>query len=112
MNHRRDEHPNRHRLTFLSMFVGAIVAAAGGILYVYYMNSQVETNRELKRVETRIKEHELVIMNTRRLIDDDLGRYLIREKLVQQHSSLKPIPRGVIEDVQPRQSRTVASTVP
>ncbi|MEI7927223.1 MAG: hypothetical protein WCH40_01635 [Verrucomicrobiales bacterium] len=112
MNHRRDENPHRHRFTFLSMFVGAIVAAAGGILYVYYMNRQVETNRELKRVEMRIKEHELVIMNTRRLIDDDLGRYLIREKLVQQHSSLKPIAQGVVEDVQPKQPRTVASAVP
>lgn len=112
MNHRRDEHPNRHRFTFLSMFVGAVVAAAGGILYVYYMNRQVETSRELRRVETRIKEHELAIMNTRRLIDDDLGRYLIREKLVQQHSTLKPIPPGVIEDVLPKQPRAVASMAP
>jgi hypothetical protein len=112
MNHRRDEPPNRQRLTFLSMFVGATVAAAGGIVYAYYMNRQVEINRELQRVETRIKEHQLVIMNTRRLIDDDLGRYLIREKLVQLHSSLKPIPRGVIEDVQSKQTRAVASAVP
>jgi hypothetical protein len=112
MNHRRDEHPNRHRFTFLSVIVGVLVAAAGGILYAYCMNRQVETNRELKRVEMRIKEHELAILNTRRLIDDDLGRYLIRDKLVQQHSTLKPIPPGVIEDVQPKQPRAVASMAP
>lgn len=112
MNHRRDEHPNRHRLTFLSMLVGVLVAAAGGILYAYFMNRQVETTRELKRIETRIKEHELAILNTRRMIDENLGRYLIREKLVQLHSALKPIHQGVVEDVKPKPPRDVAAMAP
>lgn len=112
MNRRRNEPVRNHFSIFLSLIVGAIIAASGGVMYAYYMNRQVETKREIGRVEGRIKERQLEIVNTEMRIGEVLNRYVIREQLAHHQSSLKPIARGVVEDVRPTQARTVAYAVP
>jgi len=112
MNRRRNDSPRSHFFVHLSVIVGALVAACGGVTYAYYMNRQVEAKREIRRVEGRIREHRLEIATTRMRIDELTNRYAIRDELARQHSPLKPIPRGSVEDVSPAQTRAVASAVP
>lgn len=112
MNRRRNESVRSHFSVYLSLIMGAIIAACGGVMYAYYKNRQVETNREISRVEGRIKERELEIVTTNMRIGEILNRYAIREQLAHQRSPLKPIARGVIEDVRAPEARAVASAVP
>jgi len=112
MNRRRTDTPRSHFTTYFSVIVGAVVAAAGGVTHAYYMNRQVEARREIKRVESETKERRLEIMTTEMRIGEMLNRYTAKEELARQHSSLKAIPRGVVEDVNPAQPRAVVSAVP
>lgn len=112
MNHRRSDTPQNHFPLYLAIIAGAIVASGGGISYAYHMNRQVETNREIHRVEARIKERELEILTVQMRTGELLNRYHIREELVHQHTSLQPIPHGVVETVRPPQPSAVASALP
>ncbi|BCU75728.1 hypothetical protein [Luteolibacter sp. LG18] len=112
MNRRRTDIPRSHFTTYLSVIAGAVVAAFGGVTHAYYMNRQVEARREVHRIEVETKEHELEILTTQMRVGELLNRYTVREELAHQHSSLKPIGRGVVEDVRPAQPRAVVSAVP
>lgn len=111
MNRRRSE-PRAHASTFIAMIAGAAVAAGGGVLHAYYKNRQVVANREADAIEKRIQQcrHETETMQMR--IDQMLNRYAVRDALAQQRSSLKPIGRGVVEEIQTSRSRSVAAATP
>lgn len=94
------------------MILGATVAAGGGILYAYFKNRQIQTVREIDRIERRIEQHRLEIRTTEMRIDQALNRYVIREELAQQRSTLRAIPRGVVEEVKSTPARAVALAAP
>jgi hypothetical protein len=111
MNRRRSD-PRHSASLFLAMILGAVVAAGGGVLYAYFKNRQIQTAREIDRIERRIEQHQLDIRTTQMRIDQSLNRYVIREELAQQRSALVAIPRGVVEEVKSVPPRAVALAVP
>jgi hypothetical protein len=111
MNRRRSD-PRHSASLFLAMILGATVAACGGVLYAYFKNRQIQTAREIDRVERCIEQHRLEIRTTEMRIDQALNRYVIREELAQQRSTLRAIPRGVVEEVKTTPARAVALAAP
>lgn len=112
MNRRRSDTPQSHFALYFSIIVFAVVASGGGVSYAIFMNRQVETTREIHRVEERIKERELESLTIQMRTGELLNRYKIREELAQQQTSLEPIPQGVVENVRPAQTPAVVSTLP
>jgi hypothetical protein len=113
MNHRRNE-PRTHGSVFLALFMAATIAAAGGVLHAYYKNRQVTISREIDAIDHRIEQYRLDIRTTEMRMDHLLNRFVIRKQIAENHSELRPIPMGVVEQIDPIISarHSVASTEP
>jgi len=114
VNRRRNQEPV-NRFMILVMIGSAAIGAAGGILIAYYKNRQVKVARETEQVEERIAAHEDDIRTVEMRMDQMLNRYVMRDQLRDQGSALRPIPKSVIDVVdpsRPQPSRTVASARP
>lgn len=83
--------------TFLVVITGAILIAAGGIFYVVVKNKQVQTQREIAKVERQIDDHEVAITSYSADIEDQLGVFRLRQQLETEGSSLVAIPPGFVE---------------
>ena len=101
-------------LSHLAIFLGALVAAAGGILHVLQKNQQIQTVREIDAIERRIGQYRLDISITKMRMDEQLNRFAIRKQLEENGSALQPIPPGLAEEIDPSASpeRDVATLVP
>ncbi|MBJ7285056.1 MAG: hypothetical protein JHD23_01540 [Akkermansiaceae bacterium] len=113
MNRRRQE-SRTHFSFFLSLIIGAAILAGGGVLHAFYKNRQVEISREIDAIDRRVEQRRLDIRTTEMRMDQLLNRFVIRKQIEANGSMLRPIPVGVIEEIDgvtdSRQS--VASTVP
>ncbi len=83
--------------TLLILITGAVFVAGGGIFYVVMKNSQVQTQREIARVEKQIEEHEVAITSDVADIEKQLGVFRLREQLQREDSGLVSIPPGFVE---------------
>lgn len=113
MNRRRNE-TKSSGFPIFALLVGAAIVAAGGVLHVYYKNSQIQTTREIDAIERRIEQYRFDIRTTEMRMDEQLNRFAIRKQLVENGSTLRPISVAVVEEIDPSQPkyRTVAYVAP
>jgi hypothetical protein len=112
MNRRKSQ--SRHSaMIYIALFLGAAIAAFGGIVHAYYKNRQVQVSREIDAIERRVGQYQLDIRTTQYRTDQLLHRFALREQLVANSSKLRPIPLGVVEVVEPAPStRTSVAAIP
>ena len=98
MNRRR--HETRTPVSvFLSLFLAAAIATGGGVLHAYYKNRQVQITREIEAIDSRVAQYRDDINITEMRIDGLLNRFAIGKQIEANGSSLRPIPIGVVEEI-------------
>jgi hypothetical protein len=98
MNRRRNE-ARTPVSVFLSLFLAAAIAACGGVLHAYYKNRQIQVSREIKAIDLRVAQYRLDINITNMRMDQLLNRFAIRKQIEANGSSLRPIPVGLVEEI-------------
>jgi len=113
MNRRRNEN-RTPALVFFALFLAAGIAAAGGVLHAFYKNRQVQISREIDAIDKHVEQERLDIQTTKMRMDQLLNRFVIRKQIEENGSNLRPIPMGVIEDIDVSNSNrhSVASAAP
>ena len=113
MNRRRQE-SRTHLSVFLSLFLAAAIVAAGGVLHAFYKNRQVQISREIDAIDRRVEQARLDIRTTEMRMDKLLNRFAIRKQVEANGSALRPIPVGVVEEIDATASirHSVASAAP
>jgi type IV pilus biogenesis protein CpaD/CtpE len=100
MNRRRRSHEIRTPVSvFFSLFLGAAIAAAGGVLHAYYKNRQIQITREIDAIDRRIEQDRFDIRITEMRMDQLLNRFVIRKQVAANGSLLRQIPMGVVEEI-------------
>ena len=80
---------------------------SAGVFHAYVKNRQIHVQREIRKTEQRIVQHELEIQTLQMRLGEQLNRYLIRDRLREIASDLRPIPAGdleVIDALQPERT--------
>jgi HAMP domain-containing protein len=96
----RPRHETRTPVSvFLSLFLAAAIVACGGVLHAYYKNRQIQITREIKTIDRRVAQYRLDINITDMRMDQLLNRFAIRKQIEANGSSLRPIPVGIIEEI-------------
>ena len=98
MNRRRNE-PRTPASVFFSLFLAAAIAASGGVLHVFYKNRQIQVSREIDAIDQRVKQSRLAIDTVEVRMDELLNRFAIRQQIEKSGSQLRPIPLGVVEEI-------------
>ncbi len=113
MNRRRNE-SRTPAIVYIALFLAAAIAASGGVLHAYYKNRQVQVSREIDQIDRRVEQCRLDIRTTEMRMDQLLNRFAIRKQIEENGSSLRPIPTGVVEDIDAAtlHRHNVASAVP
>lgn len=113
MNRRRNE-TRTPASVFFALFLAAAIVAAGGVLHAFYKNRQVQISREIDAIDRRVEQCRLDIRTTEMRMDQLLNRFVIRKQIEENGSSLRPIPVGVIEEIDATASNrhSVASAAP
>jgi HAMP domain-containing protein len=113
MNRRRNE-TKTPMSAFIALFLAAAIVTVGGVAHAFFKNRQIQVSREIDALERRVEAYQLDIRTTEMRMDELLNRFLIRAQLEDLGSGLRPIPAGVIEEVDPLQPlrHSVASAVP
>jgi hypothetical protein len=110
MNRRRQEVQQRiSPVVIFALILAGAIGAFGGITYVYFRNSQIQTAREIDAVERRIEQHKLDIRTVQMRSDQILNLFAIRKTLEETGTDMVPIPVGVSEDILPSDPPAVAS---
>jgi len=97
---------------YFSLIAAGIIASGGGVLHAVYKNRQVQIKRDIAATERRIEQYKLDIRTTQMRSDSILNRFAIRKQLEDTGSSLRPIPIGLPEEVNPAPPVAVASALP
>jgi len=84
---------------FFALFLAAGIVAGGGVLHAYYKNRQVQVSREIDAIERRVEQYRLDIRTTEMRMDQLLNRFVIRKQIEENGSALRPIPMGVVEEI-------------
>ncbi len=113
MNRHRNE-PRTPALYYWALILAAVIAAAGGVTHAYYKNRQVSVSREIDAIDRRVEQARLDIRTTDWRMGNLLNRYAIRERIEANGSSLRPIPLGVVEEIETSalDGHSVASAMP
>ncbi len=101
-------------MVFFALILAATIAAAGGMLHAYYKNRQVQVSREIDAIDGRVEQCRLDIRTTEMRMDQLLNRFAIRKQIEENGTSLRPIPTGVVEEIDPATltRHSVASAAP
>ena len=81
------------------LIAAAVVMAGAGVFHAYVKNRQIQVVREIEAAERRIDEHDLRIRTLQMMLDEQLNRYLLADRLREIASGLEEIPVGEIEEV-------------
>ncbi|MFT3991452.1 MAG: hypothetical protein QM680_08570 [Luteolibacter sp.] len=100
MNRRRNE-ARTPAYVYFALILAFCIAAAGGVLHAFYKNRQVLTARAIEASERRMEQAQLDIRTVDMRMDQLLNRYVIRKQLEETRSKLRPIPVGLVEEVDP-----------
>lgn len=115
MNRRRHEpHSRISPIVIFSLILAGAIGAVGGVSFVYYRNSQIQTAREIDKIEQRIEQHKLDIRTVQMRSDQILNLFSIRKTLDAVGTDLIPIPPGVSEDiipVEPQEAATASASL-
>ena len=98
MNRRRNE-PRTPLSVFFALFLAAAIAASGGVLHAVYKNRQVQVSREIDAIDQRVKQSRLESETIEVRMDELLNRFAMRQQIEKSGSSLRPIPLGVVEEI-------------
>jgi len=84
------------------------------VRYAYYKNCQIQVSREIDATDRRSEKCRLDIRTTEMRMDELASYFVIGKKIKENHSLLRPIPIGVVEDVDSTLSsrHSVASASP
>ncbi|MDX1680367.1 MAG: hypothetical protein R3242_06520 [Akkermansiaceae bacterium] len=113
MNRRKDQ-PKTSACAMIAVLLTVAIGAAGGVLYAYYKNQQIQITREIDEISRSIEHCRLEIRTTDMRVDQLLNRYQIRKQLEEQGSRLRPISVAVVEEIKmkPEPTDPVASASP
>jgi hypothetical protein len=113
MNRRRNESRTPVSV-FFALFLAAAIAAVGGVGHAICKNSQIKVSREIDAIDRRVEQYRLDIRTTDMRMDQLLNRFVIRKQIEESGSLLRPIPMGVVENVDPAitSRHSVASAQP
>lgn len=110
MNRRRHESQTRiSTIVIFSLILAGAIGAVGGVSFVYYRNCQIQTAREIDKVEQRIEQSKLDIRTIEMRSDQILNLFAIRKTLDEVGTDLVPIPTGVSEDITPAEPQNTAT---
>ena len=111
---RRKQQPKTSACAIIAVILTVAIGAAGGVLYAYYKNRQIQIAREIDQISRNIEHCRLEIRTTEMHTDQLLNRYQIRKRLEEQGSRLRPISVSVVEEIQvkPKEPESVASASP
>lgn len=114
MNARRRNTSRASSTVIFAIIMGAAISAGGGVLHAYYKNQQVKISREIDATERRIEQTRLEIRTSEMRMDQLLNRFVIRQQLEENGSTLKPIPVRAIEEIHtsPSPQRAVVAVSP
>ena len=108
MNRRRSVKPNLGFGSILLLVVAAVVIASAGVFHAYIENRQVNVAREIRKTEDRISQYELDIETSRMLLAEQLNRILIRDRLRDLNSDLRPIAAHDVVELDPAPAKRSA----
>jgi len=97
---------------FVALLIGFVIAAGGGVYHAMYKNRQVKIKREIDAIERRIEQYKLDIRTIQMRSETVLNRFAIRKQLEDTGSVLRPIPQGLVEEVNSAPPAAVASAIP
>lgn len=110
MNRRRNEsHTRISPIVIFSLILAGAIGAVGGVSFVYYRNCQIQTAREIDKIEQRIEQHKLDIRTVQMRSDQILNLFAIRKTLDEVGTDLVPIPPGVSENIIPAEPQKAAT---
>ncbi|TAG09849.1 MAG: hypothetical protein EAZ42_05405 [Verrucomicrobia bacterium] len=114
MNHRRNEQPKIRLSTIIALGLGMLLAGSGGVLHAYYKNRQIDAKRQTDAIERRIDQYRLDMRMVDMRMDQLLNRFVIRKKIQENGSALRPISLDVVEEVEASAEAdvSVATVVP
>jgi hypothetical protein len=113
MNRRKDQ-PRTSAFVIFAIILATAIAAAGGVLHVYFKNRQIQVRREIDAIDRRVEHCRLEIRTIEMRMDQLLNRFAIRKQLEENRSDLRPISLAVVEEMDPAppHPRSVASAAP
>jgi hypothetical protein len=113
MNRRRNQ-ARTPILIFVAVILGSGISAWFGARYVYFKNRQIIVNREIDAADRRTEKCRLDIRTTQMRMDELVSYFVIARKIKENQSLLRPIPSGVVEEVDSTLStdHSVASASP
>lgn len=100
MNRRRGAKAHLSFGTILLLITAAVVMSAAGVFHAYVKNRQVNVAREIQRAEERISQHELDIRTKQMQLAEQLNRFLLRDRLREFNSDLRPIPVSEVREIE------------
>lgn len=114
MNRRREQAKPSSMCPIIAVILTVVICATGGVLYATYKNRQIQVSREIDAISRNIEHHRLEIRTTEMRTDQLLNRYLIRKRLEEQRSRLRPISAAVVEEInlEPPRRESVAAATP
>ncbi len=101
MNRRRTVKRDLGFGSILLLVIAAVVIASVGVFHASVKNRQVNVAREIQTLENLISQHELDIKTDNMRLGEQLNRFLIRDRLREFSSDLRPIPGKAIREVGP-----------
>jgi hypothetical protein len=113
MNRRRNE-ARTPMLIYVAVLLAFGIIAVSGVRYVYFKNRQIQVSREIDATDRRSEKCRLDIRTTEMRMDELVSYFVIGKKIKENNSSLRPIPTGIVEEVDSTLStrHSVASASP
>ena len=101
MNRRRVESRGLGMGSIVLLITAALFMAGAGVFHAYIKNRQIHVHREIDAAERRVVRTELRIRTLQMQLDEQLNRYLIRDRLRGISSGLRPIAETTVLEVDP-----------
>jgi hypothetical protein len=98
MNRRRNE-ARTPTLIYVAVFLALAIVAVGGVSYANLKNRQIQVSRAIDATDRRSEKWRLDIRTTEMRMDELVSYFVLVKKIKENHSTLRPIPTGVVEEV-------------
>lgn len=97
-NPKHSSYTNRVSLSFLvGMVIFAIITSSGGITYALFTNQQVLVRTDISQIKSQVSACTLNTSQLQAKTDSMTNRWVMRDRLIADHSTLRNIDRSQIE---------------